>query len=602
MEVTVRFPGAGRRMCLALAILCESMIVGHAAAQDGTSSWPPAPLAQSPQACSTDAAAVTSANQALLEYAGLSPAKQQGFTASALEIARVRRHALARLIDCDPATALRLSLSPWQRQGLPKAILDLLETRLHAIGDLVQTLSELAPGESQIHQLPGDRPVLSIGWTARIGHRTRRAFVYGVRLRHQTKFRTPIHGIAIGEAMAIDESPLYRYDPFETMQLGFQPGQIVATGGGAPILLQDDDAFQKLRASLIDQLFRFGPLLFDFHAWTRGPKRVLVIKADFDDRPGALYTDIQIEAALEETSRFFEENSQGLTSLTPHILPAILRLPLASTRYAAMGEYGGAVAIREHAFAEARAFDAAMGGSGAYDPFAYDRVLVVVPQVFAYPVASADLGGRTVVVTGTRLVLPALAHEFGHTYGFIHSAFWFVPFDADPIGPGTPLEYGDVWDMMGSPTLDRTDEDPRRRHFNAFFKMRAGWLPADAVADATAGGVFRLYRHDSADASGLRAIWIDGGPEKNYWLDIRRQFPWNTSMSTGVEVRRVLEDPAYVYGPVQLLDMDRLGSGSTSHSLVRFRSFEDAPSEITIRIANIGTDGIGHFADVVVTR
>jgi hypothetical protein len=93
--------------------------------------------------------------------------------------------------------------------------------------------------------------------------------------------------------------------------------------------------------------------------------------------------------------------------------------------------------------------------------------------------------------------------------------------------------------MMGLPTLDGTAENPGRRHFNAFFKSRAGWLPFSSFADATAGGTYRLYRHDAADATGLRVIKIDADAEKSSWLDIRRQFPSNPSISVGIEVRRV---------------------------------------------------------------
>jgi hypothetical protein len=586
-------------------LICAFTIGGRAAAQDGDANLPLEPVTSQSQTWSVDAYIVAYANTALTEYAGFSSGQQRKLATSALEIAKLRRNALGRLIQADPSQAILLSLSPVQRQGLPKLVLDLLELRVHAVGDLIQAVSENLPGDSQGGLEIGTPEPPGISWTARIGQTTRHAFVYGLRLRHQTKFKTPIHGIAIDNVMAIDESPLYQYDPFETVELGFLPGEIVATSGDLPILLRDIGAFQKLRQEIIEQqLLRFGPLL-DLFAWSRGAKRVLVIKADLADRTGVLYTDAQITSALEETSEFFVENSQGQTSLTPTILPAVLRLPSNSAVYAAMGTRLGPVAIREDAFEQARRFDAAHGGSGAYEPNAYDRVLVLTPQVFMDSNASGDLNGRAVVVTGTRLVLHALAHEFGHTYGFIHSNFWLVPYGADPIGPGSEAEYGDMWDMMGLPTLDMTDMEPRRRHFNAFFKSLAGWLPAAAIANATAGGSFRLYRHDSADASGLRAIWIDGGPGKNYWLDMRRNFPWNPSMSNGIEVRRVLKDADFVYGPVQLLDMDHVTigpGGSVLHSLVRLRSFEDAPSGITIRVGGVSSDTVGEFADVVVTR
>ena len=137
----------------------------------------------------------------------------------------MRRAALTNLIRRDPQEALRLSLSPGQRQGLPKFVVDLLETRIHAVGDLSEGLTEQVP-------LGNPLPPLQTSWTARTDKTTREAFVYGVRLGHQTKYDTPLHGIAIDDVMAVDESPLYLYDEFEKLQLGFQPDQIVVTSGG----------------------------------------------------------------------------------------------------------------------------------------------------------------------------------------------------------------------------------------------------------------------------------------------------------------------------------------------------------------------------------
>jgi hypothetical protein len=243
-----------------------------------------------------------------------------------------------------------------------------------------------------------------------------------------------------------------------------------------------------------------------------------------------------------------------------------------------------------------------VGGARMYDPDAYDRVMILTPQVFSRPIARGDLGGKNVTITGDRLVLEALAHEFGHTYGFIHSSFWFVMFGADPIGPGDFLEYGDMWDMMGMPTLDDTAAHPRLRHFNTYFKALAGWFPEGAIAYTTTGGIFRMYRHDAAGATGLRAIRIEGDDEKAYWLDMRRQFTWNTSMAIGIEVRRVMNDPTYTYGPLELLDMNPEAGTSINHSLRRFHTFEDPATGVNVRLANVGVDAIGDYAEIVITR
>jgi hypothetical protein len=548
-----------------------------------------------------DAALVEVVNETLLAYAQLPPSEQNERAAVMLEAAKLRRAALTRLIRREPEQAIRLSLSPAQRQGLPKAVAALLEQRIHTEGDLVLSVTESLP--LGVGQSP---PRTS--WSATANKRTYEAFVYGARLAHQTKYGTPLHGIAIDAVMAVDESPLYLYDALEKAQLGFLPQQIVATSGGAPIPLPDPDAFLNLRQRLLERILRIGPYplskflpIGDPHPWTTGLKRVLVIRADYSDNEGSLYPDGEIAAVFDETSAFYEENSQRRTSLSPNIIPAVLRLPRTSAAYAALGDDASHRAIRDEAAAAARAYDASAGGAGMFDPETHDRFVVLTPRVLSIDKARGDLGGRGIVFTGRRFTFAVLAHEMGHTYGFAHSNFWFVEYGGDPLGPGTHLEYGDVWDMMGASTLDGTDAEPRRRHFNAFFKWLAGWLPR-SMTDVSRSGTFRLYRHDAGDAAGTRAIRIDADATTWYWLDIRRQFPWNHSMLTGVEVRQVTKNPPYSYGVVRLLDMDTRAGTSVDHSLTSFRTFEDTRNGIRVRVTGLGSDARGEYAEIAVER
>ncbi len=555
---------------------------------------------------SLEAAIVKFGNTTLLEYAALPASRQKRLAPLAQEVARVRRAALKQLIRRDPETALQLSLTPGQRQGLPVQVLALLEARIHAVGDLTEAISEGVP-------LGTKTPSPRSSWTASIDQTTFEAYVYGVRSGHHTKYDTPLHGIAIDAQMAVDESPLYQYDLFEKWQLGFLPGDIVATSGGLPILLPNPQALIGLRLDLLNRILRFGPYPLDKlippgdpHPWTTGVKRVLVIQADFSDRPGVTDTDAEIIAAFDDASSFYEDNSQGRASLTPTILPTIVTLPLASGSYAAMGGDRGAGRIRDDAKAGAQAYDATAGGTGTYDPDSYDRFVVLTPQVFPDPRASGDLSGKGVVVTGEPLGFRTLAHELGHTFGFTHSNFWLVPFGSDPLAPGTSVEYGDVWDMMGGPYFDDTAANPRKTHFNAFFKWLAGWLPYPDHLDAITTSTFRLYRHDAADAAGLRAIRIDADADKWYWLDIRRQFPWNPSMAMGIEVRRVTKSASYPYGQVELLDMDPMNGGARDHSLTPFGAlfgvFDDTANGIRIVVIRVGTDATGDYADVRIER
>jgi hypothetical protein len=41
---------------------------------------------------------------------------------------------------------------------------------------------------------------------------------------------------------------------------------------------------------------------------------------------------------------------------------------------------------------------------------------------------------------------------------------------------------------------------------------------------------------------------------------------------------------------------------SINHSLRRFHTFEDTATGVNVRVANVGVDAVGDFADIVITR
>jgi hypothetical protein len=450
---------------------------------------------------------------------------------------------------------------------------------------------------------PGD--YFETTWSARINGEPINAFVYGFRDGQQTEFETPIHAIAIDDAMAVSDSPLYLYDSLEKQLLGFKPEQIVATSGGPPIVLPDFGAFVKLEQELIRRILRFGPIYLPFHpnAWSTGQKQVLILKVTYrDDDREPPYSDSDIAAWFSGVQRFFIDNSQGRTTLFPLIVSAPVEVLEESTYTGTSSPAIGHEILTDQALAAA--------GAEGLNPDDFDRVVILAPQLFDRPMARAAIGGRTVTVTGEKADLRVtLAHELGHTYGFPHSTF-LLPAGSDPIGPGSNLEYGDVWDMMGNAGEDPfLVANPDKRHFNTFYKTLAGWFLTPDVVDGTAGGDFRVYSHDARDASGPRAIVVRADDGSAYWIGKRDQFPANTSMVNGVEIRRVGNWPAGPFGPVELLDLDQgwtpgsTGGPSEFHSLAERNTFTDAANGITIRTVAVATDPSGErFARVFITR
>jgi hypothetical protein len=544
------------------------------------------------------AAIVHSTNKLLEAYARLSEPRQKRLAFVVVPSAQIRRAALAWLIEHAPERAIELSLSPVQRAGLPQYIVDLLERRIHATGDLEQSFAETLPigGDSQ---KPPSEP--QTGWTAVIGQETFQAYVYGIRSQHHTKYETPIHGIAIDSLFAVDEDPLYELDELEIIQYGYQPGSIVALIGNGLITFPDFVALQKQREALIDVILRFDPRPLEIKPWTTGPKEMLVVRADFTDATDIPYTDAEILGIVAEVSSFFEQNSGGQTLIRATILPETIHLDSATTEYSRYTDHRlGLQAVKNAAYP---ALLDHVGDAGSpYHPNRFDRILVLTPRVYSGDDdAYGQIGGKMLVNAGGGLDLPTLAHEVGHTWGFLHSGFWIVGYDESPISPtGANDDYGDLWDMMGAERAGVSDADPYKRHFNGYFKYRAGWLPVTDFVDATAGGTYRLFAHDIYSVTpGPRAIRIDAGGGLSYWLDARRRFGFdeNQAMFQGIEVRRVRP---YLDGQlVELLDMKPREGTTLTHSLTLGpATVLDAANGITLRIENYSAT----YADVIITR
>src|SRR5262249_40163811 len=77
-------------------------------------------------------------------------------------------------------------------------------------------------------------------------------------------------------------------------------------------------------------------------------------------------------------------------------------------------------------------------------------------------------------------------HELGHNYGLSHANYWDASANNSVIGPGSNVEYGNIWDTMGS----------GGGQFNATAKTVLGWLPDGTVHNITSNGIYRVYAFD----------------------------------------------------------------------------------------------------------
>src|SRR5207245_4267022 len=119
--------------------------------------------------------------------------------------------------------------------------------------------------------------------------------------------------------------------------------------------------------------------------------------------------------------------------------------------------------------------------------------------------------------------------ELGHNYGLNHASFWDTSGES-VTGAGTAVEYGDSYDTMGAASAGNN-------HFNARYKSYLNWLTTNDVLTVTANGTYRIYAHDIASATGLRALRIVKNSYTNYWAEFRQKCTSNKSLMHGEGLR-----------------------------------------------------------------
>ena len=135
-------------------------------------------------------------------------------------------------------------------------------------------------------------------------------------------------------------------------------------------------------------------------------------------------------------------------------------------------------------------------GSGAWDPDKFDRYLIVHKRISVYLYGGvAQLGGARIGLNNT-VSAGTAGHELGHTQSLAHSHYW-LPSGTSPVGAGSHIEYGDVFDIMGG--------GGAVQHLNVAQKSKLGYLDAAAITTVSTAGTYRIARHDDGAAAGVRA-------------------------------------------------------------------------------------------------
>lgn len=431
--------------------------------------------------------------------------------AAGVELSRARRLALKQLIAANPREALDRAIPRSLREELPLEIQAELESPIDAFGAYEVTAGCFGPraGIERHAEIEGVRYV---------------AHVFGRRLAALSKRRLPLHGIALDDRIAIDEKPYRTLGPSETSP---------ADAGGLPVAVGDGMRTFPTAATLQEWAAEVvaaesapspdaapkGPATAAAPAdWTLGEKSVLWIRADFPDSPGPPATDSEIQTSMSRVNDFYLDVSNNRSLFRTVVLPETLRLSRTLAAYNTSPTADAA--IRTEAVALARAYDAANGNTGAYNPDRYDRWIVITRRLSVLGVAGRGLVGAAGVFLNGTTADVVVAHELGHNHGLHHADGW-RPAGAPPAGPGEHWPYGDVFDIMGSALLLSGG------HFSSKAKDILLYLPVADTPAVTASGTYRIFRHDDRNASGVRALRIAAGSYE-YWIEHRQLLPTNT--------------------------------------------------------------------------
>jgi len=218
---------------------------------------------------------------------------------------------------------------------------------------------------------------------------------------------------------------------------------------------------------------------------TFGPQRTAVILVTYQDTPTPSWMssdrvrNIILSDDPASVSNFFREASYGQTWLTgdvygPYVMP--------------MNQQGcprGSIATYADQATRAQVGTTAMA---AFHHFVY-----VFPSSSCGWRGTATVGGSPsqAWINGD-VSTSVVGHEMGHNLGLMHSNKLVC--DGVSVGPNcTPVEYGDLFDMMGSVTT---------MHFNAIQKQNLGWLDYPGMPPITTVQTSGVYTIDPYETMG----------------------------------------------------------------------------------------------------
>jgi hypothetical protein len=258
------------------------------------------------------------------KYAKSTQAEKAALGNEGIELATARRAALKQLIQTDPQRALELAVPLAVREQMPESIVDRLEERVSGRGRLA-VLAALAEVGREAEVVPTFR-------RANLDGREFEAFVYGRRLGEPTRYNVPIHGLAVDNLLAVNETPLRILEGREAAKAKADASdplcevsgvsstvvnqQVVAELAGQPVFLCRPSHAMELNDRLTAEETG-GPTPSEEEpeasAWTEGQKSLILMRVDFPDLPGQPLADATAITLISNLNVFYTQMSYGRT-------------------------------------------------------------------------------------------------------------------------------------------------------------------------------------------------------------------------------------------------------------------------------------------------
>lgn len=453
---------------------------------------------------------------------------------------------MRNLIKSDPKLALELAVPVAMRSRLPDNVAQHLEERVNGRGFYGVMIADNL--EEQRREIT--REVVLNG-------KRYNAYVYGARLSQVTQDRVPLHGIAIGNDLAVHADPLRPLEMGEAVPASAEAQSCPVSG--LPASTYGTPAFAEVGGKI--ESFCGAAHLFNLNerlaaddgvggdgsgseppiandGWTQGPRTVLYMRVNYPDDPTEAITEPGAYSLMDTVNSWFTETSYDTTALVTDVTP-LMTLPQSKAWYCENGDAN----ILSDARELARSF--------GYDTDNYNLDIVRFPS----PGSGCNgygYGGKAYVRGKGCWMLSnssgTMIHELGHNYGVWHANFW-TGVGEGVITHGSHVEYGNPFDVMGS--------SGSSGQFNAAFKNQLDWLQDYYVQTVTSNGTYRIYTYDvpSLAAGQKYALKIRKDYDRNYWAEFRQKYsnrwflngvilnwdPWNNGVTNSASGTHLLD-------------------------------------------------------------